>query len=146
MGSSNVFSTVSFEARNRIVRGEMNVIDQTFKAALMINTFNFNPATHTTYAAVQASEHPGAHGYTTGGQTLIVANTTQSNVSGQLTVAFNPAQWTATGGNIGPVIGAIVYNDTVPDKPVLGFINLGQAWTQNDGGTLVISGVSVVVQ
>ena len=59
-------------------------------------------------------------------------------------------QWTANGGSIGPTPGAIIFDDTVvasgatvPDDPIIGYINFGGEQTQADGGVSTITNVEV---
>ena len=147
---ADAFSVVSFEARKTLLNGEMNILPgvnrQILYVVLMRSDFNFNPATHREYGDVTSFELPYGNGYRPGDTQLLNPVMNQNAVSGVVTVTFDPVQWTASGGDIGPTIGAVIYNFDSNNYPILGFINFGEPWTQIDGGTLVISGIRILIQ
>ena len=143
MGSSNVFGEISFEAKLRMLDGEMATQTQTFKIALMQNDYKFYRNSHKKYGDVSNSELPDGAGYTAGGKQLANPQVSQNTITGTVTVSWDAMQWTAISGDIGPTSGAIIYNDSVFDKPILGFLAFHPPFTQMDGGTLVISDISL---
>jgi len=114
-----------------------------FKVILMEEGFTFAPATHDLLADVSASELATGSGYTAGGATLSNVALTQNDTDGTCDVTWDNPTWTASGGDIGPVCGAIIYDDTYTGKPVVGFIDFGGSYTEPDGGVAVLGNVKV---
>lgn len=115
--------------------------NDTFKIILMQTGFTFNEDTHEDYADVSGSELATANGYTAGGFTLTGVTVTEDDVDDRTEVTWNNATWTASGGAIGPSPGAIIYDDTVTDDPIVQYIDFGGDQTQADGGTATISNI-----
>lgn len=105
-----------------------------FKIILMQSGFTYDPDTHDDYGDVSGDELPNGNGYTTGGATLAGVTVTRDNTNNWTQVAWNNVNWTASGGVIGPACGAIIYDDTEAADAVLGFIDFGGDYTQQDGG------------
>ena len=114
----------------------------TFKIILMTTGFTFNIDTHEEYSDVSGSELGTGNGYTAGGATLANVSVSEDDTDDRAEVTWNNATWTASGGSIGPTCGAIIYDDTVANDPVVGFIDFGADYTQVDGGTATISSIS----
>jgi hypothetical protein len=117
--------------------------NDTFKIALMANTYTFNKDSHHGYANVSANEVANGFGYTTGGATLANVAVTEDDTDDRCEVTWDNVSWTANGGNIGPTCGAIIYDDTEANDAVVGFIDFGGNETQADGGVLTIANVEV---
>lgn len=117
----------------------------TFKIILMASGFTFNPTTHKKYADVSANELANGNGYTTGGATLGAETITEDDANREVTITWPNPSWTASGGSIGPTPGAIIYDDTETDDSLIGYIDFGANYTQADGGTAALTGVSVVL-
>lgn len=120
--------------------------NDSFKIILMTDSFIFNKDTHHAYADVSASELGTGNGYTAGGATLSGVTVTEDDTNDYTSIVANNATWTASGGAIGPTIGAIIYDDTVAAptaKPIVGFIDFATAQTQADGGVATISSIEV---
>ena len=115
----------------------------TFKIILMQSGFIFDKDTHEEYADVSASELPNGNGYTTGGETLGGVAVAEDDVNDRCAVTWSNEQWTASGGPIGPSCGAIIYDDTVANDPIVGFIDFGGDITQADGGIATITNIAV---
>ncbi len=128
-----------------LLRKGMDFSSDTFKIALMASGFAYNPATHQQYADVSASELANGSGYSTGGATLGAATITEDDVNRNVTVSWPNPSWTASVGAIGPTPGAIIYNDTTAGKDIVGYIDFGSNYTQADGGTAALTGVSLVL-
>lgn len=96
-----------------------------FKVALVIG-YTFNAA-HDAYSDISPNEYGNANGYTTGGKTL--TSTTWGYDSGQNKTAFKAADlsWTAAGGDLGPVSGAVIYH--VASGKLCGYMDFGQNLT-----------------
>jgi len=117
----------------------------TFKIILMQEGFVFNPDAHDLYANVSASEVANGFGYTTGGNTLAGVAVTQNDTDDRVYVTWNNTSWTAAAGDIGPACGAIIYDDTVADDPIVGFIDFLGSYTEPDGGIATIANIKVTI-
>ena len=114
-----------------------------FKIILMQSGFTFNKDTHHGYADVSGSELTTANGYTVGGNTLAGVSVIEDDTDDRTEVTWDNTTWTASGGVIGPSPGAIIYDDTATDDPIVGFIDFGGDQTQADGGVATISNIEV---
>lgn len=112
-----------------------------FKIALMQSGFTFNKDTHHGYADISGNELATANGYTAGGNTLAGVSLTEDDTDDRTEVTWNNTTWNAAGGSIGPSPGAIIYDDTAADDPIVGYIDFGGDQTQADGGTATISSI-----
>ena len=129
--------------RVRVANGEVNFSSDVFKAIVMAEGFSFNPATHALYADVIASEIGGGNGYTVGGASLSGVAIAQNNTDNRADVTWNTVSWTATGGDVGPCAGVIIYDDTLTGDPILGYINFGGTYTVAQGGTATVANIRV---
>ena len=114
----------------------------TFKIILMQEGFVFNPDAHDLYANVSASEVANGFGYTTGGNTLAGVAVTQNDVDDRAVITWNTS-WTAAAVDVGPAGGAIIYDDTVADDPIVGYIDFDGSYTEPDGGIATIANIKV---
>jgi hypothetical protein len=117
--------------------------NDTFKIILMQAGFVFNKDTHEDYGDVSGNEIANGNGYTTGGVTLSGVAVNEDDVDDRCEITWNAASWTAAGGPIGPASGAIIYDDTVANDPIVGYLDFGGNYTQADGGTATLSGIEV---
>lgn len=140
--------TLSHKAKESISNAKINFGSvgtgqgnpDSFKIILMGSSFVFNKISHSSYSDVSASQLGTNYGYTTGGNTL-----------GSLIIAFNvdtleitypTVAWTASGGDIGPTVGAIIYDNTPAldtDKVAVAYIDFGGLQTAYDGGQFSIA-------
>ncbi len=127
----------------QVYKGAIDLTTDTVKCALMASGFTFDKDAHATWADVSANELTAGNGYTSGGQTLTGATLTEDDVNDRAECTFNNAQWTASGGSIGPSPGAILYDDTTADDTVIGYIDFGGDQTATDGGTFTVSNITV---
>jgi len=109
-----------------------------FKVVLMKAGFAFARASHDTYSDIAPDELPTANGYTIGGQTLAGGTVTRLDSGNITTATWNNPSWLATGGDI-VTQGAIITDDTLASKPVVGYIDFGSALTTYSGGTFTIA-------
>jgi hypothetical protein len=100
-----------------------------FIIILMNAAFAFNPATHINLAAVTAFQIATGNGYTQNGKTLSGVALTENGVTDIAATKWADATWTATGGAIGPTGAAIIFNNTVTEKPVVMCIDFGTDYT-----------------
>jgi hypothetical protein len=117
----------------------------TFKIILMATAFTFNKDTHENYDDVSANELAAGNGYTTGGNTLAGVSVTEDDANDRCSVTWNNSVWNASGGDIGPSPGAIIYKDTgtPATSTVIGFIDFTTDQTATDGGTFTVSNIEV---
>ena len=109
-----------------------------FKIILMQSGFVFNKDSHQLYGDVIGSELAGVNGYTTGGATLAGVAVVQDNVDDRCEITWSNVTWSAVGGPLGPASGAIIYDETVANDPIVGYIDFLADYTQPDGGTASI--------
>jgi hypothetical protein len=117
-----------------------------FKIILMKEGFIFNPDTHDLYADVSASEQGNGLGYTAGGATLSGVAVTQNDTDDCAYITWSNPSWTANGGDVGPICGAIIYDDTLvaPNADaIIGFIDFNGSYTEADGGTATIANIKI---
>lgn len=109
-------------------RGKHNFQSSTYKVALT------NSAYSTSWAALgDISQISAGNGYTAGGNA--VAYVSDGTTAGVYRPIFgDPADWVASGGNIGPFRTAVLYNDTSAGKEVVGGWDNGSSITLTDGG------------
>jgi hypothetical protein len=105
---------------------------------LMQSGFVFNKDTHHQYSDVVGSELGNGNGYATLGATLAGVAVTEDDVDDRAEIVWSNRSWTATGGPIGPASGAIIYDDSATDDPIVGYIDFLADYTQPDGGTVTV--------
>ena len=135
--------TIANNFRVLIAQGVVDFDALTFKAIAMKEGFVFNPATHDLYADVSASEQTTGYGYTAGGVTLTGVSIAQNDTDARADITWNNITWTASGGDVGPLAGVIIYDDTITGDPIVGYIDFGGAYTVADGGTATLANVKV---
>ena len=138
-------SRVSNNFRLLLATKVVDFANDTFKIILMQEGFVFNPDTHDLLANVSASEVANGFGYTTGGNTLAGVAVTQNDTDDRVYVTWNNTSWTAAAGDIGPACGAVIYDDTVADDPIVGFIDFLGSYTEPDGGIATIANIKVTI-
>jgi len=136
-------SLVANNFRMLLAAGTPVFASDTFKIILMQEGFVFNPDAHDLYANVSASEVANGFGYTTGGNTLAGVAVTQNDVDDRAVITWSNTSWTAAAGDIGPACGAIIYDDTVTDDPIVGYIDFDGSYTEPDGGIATIANIKV---
>lgn len=128
----SVTSTVANKIKYLMATKAIDFANDTFKICLMDTGYSFDKDADHYYSDISASELSTANGYTAGGATLSGVSVTEDDTNDRTTVAWgtNPA-WTASGGSIS-AIGAIVYDDTVANDPIVGYIDFGGTETVVD--------------
>ena len=135
--------TIANNFRVLIAQGAVDFDANTFKAIAMKEGFIFNPATHALYADVSASEQGTGYGYTAGGVTLTGVSIAQNDTDARADITWNNITWTASGGDVGPLAGVIIYDDTITGDPIVGYIDFGGSYTVADGGTATVANVKI---
>ncbi len=137
-------SELSNKIKYLVAKKVVDFSADSFKIILMASGFVFNKDTHHAYADVSASELATGYGYTRNTATLSGVVVTEDDTNDRCSVTWNNATWTASGGNIGPTPGAIIFDDTVTTPtadPIVGYIDFGGEQTQVDGGVATISSI-----
>jgi hypothetical protein len=132
---------ISNHFRYLLATKAVSFLADAFKIILMDNTFVYSPATYDNYADISAKELTTLHGYTVGGISLSGVAVVEDDANNVCNVTWAAVNWTASGGVIGPTVGAIIFDDTVANDPIVGYIDFGGAYTQASGGVLVLSGL-----
>lgn len=116
-----------------------NLQSDVFKVAL---TNTAPTATQTTWNVTDHPAPAAANGYTAGGNTLTVSSSSQT--SGSYTMVVTDSVFTASGGSIGPVRYAVLYNSTNANKAMLWW-DYGSSITLADTETLTFDvGASLI--
>jgi hypothetical protein len=114
----------------------------TFKIILMQSGFSFDIDSHAEYADVSASELATAYGYTAGGATMSGVSVSEDDTNDRCSVTWANPSWTASGGSL-VASGAIIYDDTVANDPIVGYIDFGGDQTTLDTGTFTVANPEV---
>lgn len=136
-------STASNKIKYLLATKAIDFLNDSFKIILMQSGFVFNKDTHHQYSDVSASELSTGNGYTANSKTLAGVAVTEDDTDDRTEITWSNVTWTASGGSIGPTPGAIIFDDTVANDPIVGYIDFGGDQTQADGGTATISNVEV---
>lgn len=117
-----------------LAEGVMNLGSDTFKVMLT----NTAPVA-TNSVKSDLTEISAGNGYTAGGNTAAITSSSQTSGTYKLVLA-DPATWTASGGTIGPLRYAVLYDDTPtsPAKPLIGWWDYGSSITLNVNETFTV--------
>lgn len=115
----------------QVLRGVHNFGSHTFKVAL---TNTAPQLTNTVLADITQIAATG--GYVAGGYSLDSVVLTETGGTAKVTIADEVI--TATGGSVGPLRYAVIYNDSAASKPLVGFVDRGDSITLLDGESLTI--------
>jgi hypothetical protein len=121
--------------------GAIDFQNDSFIMVLMDDLFNFDQDVHATLADIQANLLPDGNGYSPAA--MVIVSVDEDDTNDRSEAVFNDVSWTASGGNIGPANGAIIYDDTVADDTVVGFIDFGTAQMATDGGVFRLTNLRV---
>jgi hypothetical protein len=83
------------------------------------------------------TELTAGNGYTAGGNAAAVTSSVQTGGTYKL-VLGDPATWSAAGGSIGPFRYAVLYNDSAPNKELVGFWDYGSSITLAAGESFAV--------
>ena len=129
--------------KRALLLAEVDIDTDVFKIALMNSAFLFDRDAYEEYADISASELATGFGYTAGGLTLSGVTVTRDDASDRTDVTWDNPAWSASGGDIGPTRGAIIYDDTHANNIIVGYIDFGAPFTQSDGGSAAINTVTL---
>lgn len=125
--------------------GAIDFENDVFNVILMQPDFVFNRETHENYVDVSGSELANGFGYNAGGEILAGVTVAPDHGDNLAYVNWNNMQWTAAGGTLN-MGGAIIYDDTVVDDPIVGYVNFGDTITLVDGGTFTLANIFVALR
>lgn len=128
MASYNKFNVFTKD----LVEGKHNFASNTFKVMLT----NTAPVA-TNSVKGDLTDISAGNGYTAGGTATTITTATSS---GTAKVTGTDIVFTASGGSIGPLRYAVLYNDsqTSPAKPLIAWWDYGSSITLNDTETLTV--------
>lgn len=142
----SVICTLSNHYKYKLGKKEIDLSADTFGIILMNDTFEFDPDAHATLADVTgspSSELETGNGYTRQTKTMTGGTWTEDDTNARGVRVFDSVSWTATGGVIGPVGAAIIYDDSTDDDTVVGCIDFGEDITTLEGATLQIAAPAI---
>lgn len=126
MASFNKFNVFTYDA----LAGKHDFTTHTYKVALS----NTAP-TASNSGLADITQISAGNGYTSGGTASSVSLSTSS---GTAKVTATDIVFTASGGSIGPLRYAVLYNDTTSGKPLVGYWDYGSSITLASSETLTI--------
>ena len=138
-----VTMTLSNHFKFQLASGNIDFDADSFKIILMNTTFAFDKDTHATLALVTADQLATLNGYTQNTKALANVSVSEDDVNDKAAITWDDAQWTASGGSIGPSGAAIIYDDTTADDTVVGCIDYGENLTATDGANFTIEDIGV---
>ena len=105
--------TIANNFRVLLAQGAVDFDANTFKAIAMQEGFVFDHTSDDLYADVSSLELATGYGYTAGGVTLTGASIAQNDTDNRADITWNNITWTASGGDVGPIAGVIIYDDSI---------------------------------
>ena len=126
MASFNKFNVFTYDA----LAGKHDFTTHTYKVALS----NTAP-TASNSGLADITQISAGNGYTDGGTASSVSLSTSS---GTAKVTATDIVFTASGGSIGPLRYAVLYNDTTSGDPLVGYWDYGSSITLASSETLTI--------
>lgn len=134
-------NVVSNHCLYQLLTKKIDFSADTFISILMVSGFVYNKDTHATYADVSASELATGNGYTQNTKTLANVVVEEDDTNDRARAYWDDAQWTASGGSIGPSPCALIIDTTTTDDTVVGCIDFGGNKTATDGGVFAVQNI-----
>jgi hypothetical protein len=93
---------------------------------------------------IQADDElPTGNGYSQNGTLLNAQTVIEDDANDRAEMTCNNIDFSASGGSIGPTPGVILYDDAVPEKTIIGYLDFGGDQTIADGNTLRLQNVRI---
>ena len=93
---------------------------------------------------VQADDEiPTGNGYSQNGVLLTGQTVTEDDTNNRAEMTCNNIDFSASGGAVGPTPGVILYDDTVSEKTIIGYLDFGGDQTIADGNKLRLQNVRI---
>jgi hypothetical protein len=129
----------TFNKFNQFVEDLAEKVHNLGADVLKIYLSNATPSASADAVKADLAEITAENGYTAGGATVTVTGSSETAGTYSLTQSADVA-WTATGGTIGPLRYAVLYNDTPtsPEDQLIGWWDYGSPITLAAGETLTI--------
>jgi len=130
--------TNSLEFLKEMLTKEHDLENDTLQCALMGSGFSADEASHSEWSDVSGSEIAGGSGYTAGGQTLTNVAVSINSTDGRVEVDADNPSWTASGGAIPTVGGAVIYNSSHASNTIFCELVFSADYDTPDGKVLQI--------
>ena len=135
---------IANEAKKELMRGKLVFDSDVFRIVLMQSGFVFDPDGHSNRGQIMAFELTTGMGYDVG--TLPFDTMIRDDAADLVEVTFHDFSWVATGGNIGPANGAIIFDSTHPQNVLIGYVGFGTDQIVTDGGTFKLANIKCRVR
>ena len=122
-----------------MAKGDIDFETDSYKVILMSEGYSFNAATHAVYSDISGFELTDGNGYTQNNKVLASINIDRDDSLYKLIISWANPTWTASGGSIGPACGAIIFDDTHSEKPIVQWIDFETSGTVEDGGAFTVT-------
>jgi hypothetical protein len=94
--------------------------------------------------AIQAADElPTGNGYSENGVLLTGQAVIEDDANDRAQMICNNIDFSASGGSVGPSPGALLYDDTVTEKTIIGYLDFGGDQTIADGNKLRLENVRI---
>jgi len=90
-------------------------------------------------------EIPTAYGYTQYAKTLTTQSLAENDTDNRAEMTCDDPIWMASGGMIGPSPGALLIDETTPDKTVIGYIDFGADQQASSGQNFTVGNIEIVI-
>lgn len=138
-----ITTTLSNNFKHLLMKKDIDFDTDIFRLILMTGEFAFDPDTHDNYTLVSGQEFAACGAYAKTGVELTGGALTRSNLTNKITMSWTNPSWTASGEAIGPIGGALIYDDSVTADPVVGHADFGEAITVSVGAVLQFQSIVV---
>ena len=139
----SIVATVSNHAKYQLSKGLVDLSADTLKVILMNTTFTFDKDTHSTLAAVTASQLATGNGYTQDDKTITTQVLTEDDTNDKAIMTCDNVTWTASGGDIGGTGSFCIYDDTTSDDTIIACVDFGTDYTISDGSSLQLQNIKI---
>lgn len=112
-------------AIGKVLGKQLDLVNDTIKVGLVTSSYTPNQDTHDEWADVSANETSGT-GYTAGGKSLASKTLTYDSTNNWWTFDAADLTWSAVSVSFRY---AVIYDDTVSGKPLIGYVDFGSTQT-----------------